>query len=147
MLTRRLGWKALALVPAALALVSLGPSTYAAASGAERVTLLRSPSGTCAAGATGGTRTDAFAIVDFRPGGTVSAEVTVRDGAPHAMYAVSLVQVPSGERCFIREATLTTNGRGYGAAHLSEAVLRGTGGAFVMVFGPDFRATGSVPRG
>ena len=134
---------ALAALGAALTLTLAGPAS--AAAGKE--TLLASPFGSCNVGATGGTDTNAFTVINFNGAGQVGATVSIKDGAPNATYSVSLVQTPSGENCFATEATLTTNKQGNGTVHLDEDVLPGTTGAFVLVQqvgGFDFRVSRAV---
>jgi len=114
--------------------------------GTDKVTLLKNPSGTCNIGATGGVDSNAFAVVQFHDG-RVASTVSLKDGLANTSYAVTLVQVPSGENCFTSEATLTTNKQGNGTVHLDEALLAGSTGAFVIVFDPsfaDFRASKAV---
>jgi len=134
-----------AALTGALALALFGAT--ANAQGAGKVTLLSSPSGSCNIGATAGSDTNAFAVINFNNAGKVGATVSIKDGAANATYSVSLVQIPSGEDCFTAEAELTTNGQGNGTTQLSEDVLPGTTGAFVLVQqtgGFDFRVTKPV---
>jgi hypothetical protein len=135
-----------ALAGSLLALVALGLPAQAKAG---KETLLRNPAGSCNIGATSGTDSDAFAVINANGSGDVAATVSIKDGAPNATYSVSLVQTPSGENCFAAEATLTTNGQGNGTVHLSEPVLPGQTGAFALVQqqgGFDFRVSKVVPN-
>jgi len=133
----------LAVAAVILGALAAGP---ASAEQAGKVALLAAPSGACNVGATSGTDTKAFAVVQFADS-KVQATVSLKDGAPNAAYAVSLVQIPSGENCFGDEAEITTNAQGNGTVHLNEDRLEGTTGAFVIVQligGFDFRASKAV---
>lgn len=104
------------------------------ANGAQKLTLLANPGGTCQTGATGGTTTGSFAVINFPSNGTVAAEVAIKDAPANASISVNLVQIPSGESCFGAEATITTDVEGHANVHLSEPLLAGTTGAFVQAF-------------
>ena len=122
------------LVVAALSVVGL-----AQAGGATKVDLLKNSFGNCSTGANGGTPTGGFAIIHSNGAGDVIAEVSLKGALPNHTYTLNLVQTPSGESCFGAEATLTTNGNGNGNVNISEPLLPGTTGAFVLVqpSGPD----------
>ena len=122
----------------AVALVVGAPAAMASAGAAKQV-ILDHAGGNCSTGATSGTPTNSFAVINAH-GGNVSVEVSLKGLSPNTTYDVDLVQTPSGESCLQSpgETSLTTNGKGNGNAHWSEPILPGTTGAFVMVIAPGF---------
>ena len=135
-------WKSRAAVfavAASMAVPVLALASPAGASGATKQTLLDHSGGNCSTGATSGTPTTSFAIINTA-GGNVSLEVSVKGLSPNTTYDVDLIQTPSGESCLQSpgETTLTTNGQGNGNAHLREPILPGTTGAFAMLIAPGF---------
>ena len=133
------------------ALGALSAAAIAQANGATKVNLLKDAFGNCGTGANGGTPTDGFAIIHSDGAGNVIAEVSLKGAQPNHTYTLDLVQTPSGESCFGSEATLTTNIDGNGNVNISEPLLPGTTGAFVLVqpSGPDgfISSTPTVPVG
>lgn len=121
------------------ATVVLSVAAIAQADGATKANLLKNASGSCSTGATSGTPTGGFAIIHSDGAGNVIAEVSLKGAEANHTYTLDLVQTPSGESCFGSEATLTTNGNGNGNVNISEPLLPGTTGAFVLVqaSGPD----------
>ena len=113
-----------------------------AVAGATKETLLKEAFGLCTIGATGGTPTPGFAIINAGDG-QVLAEVAVKKGPANARWVINLVQTPSGESCFGTEAILETNGQGTGNVHLAEPLLAGTTGAFVVAY-PDNAAANAL---
>ena len=122
----------------AVALVVGAPAAMASAGAAKQV-ILDQAGGSCSTGATSGTPTASFAVINAH-GGNVSAEVSLKGLSPNTTYDVDLIQTPSGESCLQSpgETSLTTNGQGNGNAHWSEPILPGTTGAFAMVIAPGF---------
>ena len=117
-----------------------------ASNGTEKVPVLRFPNGSCATGAVPNSGASVgFAVINKNGSGSVSAEVSLKNGLPNHTYSVSLVQTPSGENCFATEATLTTNAEGNGNVHVDEALLPGSTDAFVLLQTPgDFLASPDV---
>jgi hypothetical protein len=129
---------AIATMGAIAALALVAGAAQAGGGGAQKLTLLSSPDGSCFTGATGGTATGSFAVINFPSNGTVGAEVAIKDAPPNDVLTVNLVQVPSGTNCFSAEVTVTTNGQGKANVHISDAVLPDSTGAFVQVFDSTF---------
>ena len=135
-------WKSRAAVfavAASMAVPVLALASPAGASGATNQTLLDHSGGACSTGATSGTPTNSFAVINAH-GGNVSVEVSLKGLSPNTTYDVDLVQTPSGESCLQSpgETSLTTDGQGNGNAHWSEPILPGTTGAFAMLIAPGF---------
>ncbi len=74
-----------------------------------------------------------FAIINKTRSGKLIAEVSLKHARPNTTYNVRLIQTPSGSDCGVVDGTLTTNVRGNGNAHIQEAVLAGSTGAFVAL--------------
>jgi hypothetical protein len=124
-------------------------ATYADSQGASKQVVFEHTSGNCATGLISGVPTGSFGIINTHAG-NVSVEVSLKGLEPNTTYQLDLVQTPSGESCLQvpGETSFTTNGRGNGNAHLSEPILPGQTGVFVMLISPsDILATPTVPLG
>jgi hypothetical protein len=116
--------------------------------GAAKEVVLNNAFGDCDVGATVGSPTDSFAIINFPANGTVAATIKLNGMDPNTTYQVRLVQTPNGlsGNCGAIDATLTTDSEGNGTLHLSEPRDSTTTGAFVLLEGglQGFLATDGV---
>ncbi len=139
------------LVCALAAIVAAAAAGAGGAAGSSvTATFLADPVGTCQAGPTTGTPTASHATVrSSTDNDSVVADIWLRGVAPSTVYAINVVQTPSGENCFTEEFHVTTNRYGNVYAHLVERKLPGQTGAFVEAFPAFFAspllATPNVP--
>ncbi len=105
--------------------------------GAAKEVMLENAFGSCDVGATSGSPTNSFAIINVPANGTVAATIKLKGMDANTTYQVRLVQTPNGlsGNCGAIDATLTTNHRGNGTLHLSEPRDPTTTGAFVLLQG------------
>jgi hypothetical protein len=139
--------RVIVLVTAVILTAGVGVAN-AGGKGAAKEVVFKNALGDCDVGATVGSPTQSFVLINFPANGTVAATIKLKRMDANTTYQVRLVQTPNGlgGNCGAIDATLTTNSRGNGTLHLSEPRDSKTTGAFVLLQGgtQGFLATDGV---
>jgi len=136
----------IASVTAVAAVAICAPAALAAQdNGAGKSPLLNQAFGSCFGTVIFGQPQDGFAILKQNGDGTVSEEVSVKNGPADAAYYVSLVETPSGSGCNAMNANveLTTNHQGNGNIHVNVPAVPGTTDAFAELLPANANALAS----
>jgi hypothetical protein len=143
--TRR---KCLLLGAGAVLAISAFTAPALADSGAHKVNFLDLPTVATCDGPIGGTPDASFAVIEATGNGRVTADVSLKNGQPNALYSVELVQ--SGCSSF-SVTTATTNGQGNANAPLTARQVSSDASVFVDEISPvpngDFQQTPEVTFG
>jgi hypothetical protein len=102
--------------------------------------------GNCNDPRTIGTATGSSAVIKKNADNTVSAQVSLKNALPNAIYEVVLVQTPSGSNCFLTAGIIRTNTQGNGNERVSAPLTPGDTGAFVAVFGGDLSGSSDLQQ-
>lgn len=123
----------------------LPPSGALADSGAHKVNFLDLPTVATCDGPIGDTPDASFAVIEATGNGRITADVSLTNGQPNALYSVELVQ--SGCSSF-SVTTVTTNGQGNANAPLSAQQVSSDASVFVDEISPrPQRGFPANPRG
>ncbi len=147
--SQRKGRAMRSLITSAVAIAAVAicvPAAFAAQdNGAGKSPLLNHGFGFCDGTGLGGLPQDGFAIIKQNGDGTVSEEVSVKNGPPNATYFVSLVQTPNGVGCNSTNPNveLTTNGQGNGNIHVNVPIAPGTTDALAELIPANAAASAS----